>query len=334
MKISVSRLSAGDVPRIAPAVACLSQLPFASAYRLSCDGVRMYLFHLFTDVDARGESGRLFIAEAGGAVVGALALHRIDWEGGIFGVEMARVPCLLAVGDEARSREVAAALLERAWEAFVSWGTQHVSAIVLAEQTGILHAFEEAGWRLVDSTLEFTWEVGRTHPGSTDPRLIIRTPRDTDRCLLRKLACDAYTQSIRTRWSADPWLPLEKTGELYARWFDLACDGVFGDVVAVAEVDGRAIGFNTFKFEPALSEATGVGIAAHGIAAVNPEYRGLGAQPAMLHYLAEWLGKRDGRFARGRVLINNYPMQRACLKSGAFVTQAYHTCHTWLGNSQ
>jgi len=292
----------------------------------------MYLIHLLTDVVARGESGRVLIAEAGGAIVGALALHRIDWEGGIYGVQMARVPYLFTVGDEAGSREVAAALLEGAQEAFRSWGTRHVSATVPAEQTRILHAFEEAGWRLVDSTLEFTWEVGRTHPGSIDPRLIIRAPSDADRCPLTELAREAYTRSIRTRWSADPWLPIEKTGELYARWFDLACDGVFGDVVAVAEVNGCAIGFNTLKLEPALSEATGVGFAAHGIAAVNPEYRGLGAQPAMLHHLAEWLGERRGCFARGRVHINNYPMQRACLKSGAFVTQAYHSFHAWFGD--
>jgi hypothetical protein len=98
-------------------------------------------------------------------------------------------------------------------------------------------------------------------------------------------------------------------------------------------MDGRPVGLNTLKLERELSQATGVEMAAHGIAAVDPIARGLGAQPALLHDATAWFGARGGRFTRGRVLIHNHAMQRACLKSGGFIAGAFHTLHLWCGRS-
>jgi hypothetical protein len=141
---------------------------------------------------------------------------------------------------------------------------------------------------------------------------------------------ETYTRSIRTRFLADPWLSPERTGELYARWFENAIDGTFADHVVIVELEGRAVGFNTIKADRDLSGVSGIGFASHGIAAVDPVTRGLGAQPAMLHRATEWFAGQGGRFTRGRVLVNNQSMQRACLKSGAFIAQAYHTFHVLL----
>jgi GNAT superfamily N-acetyltransferase len=253
-----------------------------------------------------------------------------DWEASIYGLPMARVPLVFTTtpDDVVGARITARGLLEAAGAAIEEMGARHCSVLVQSEETGVIHALCDAGWRMVDSTLDFTWECGRTNPGKVDSRVKLRASAEQDRDPLVQLAREAYTHSIRTRFGSDPWLPVEKTGELYARWLELACDGEFADVVVVAEVDGRPVGFNTFKLDSRLTEATGVGFGAHGIAAVAPEYRGLAGQPAMLHWLTEWQRERGGCFNHGRVLTNNYSMQRACLKSGAFVTQAYHTFHT------
>jgi GNAT superfamily N-acetyltransferase len=173
------------------------------------------------------------------------------------------------------------------------------------------------------------WECGRTVEPEPDPRFQVRAATDADREPLAELARYAYTHSITTRYSADPRLPRERTGDLYAGWVRQAVDGAFADVVVVAEAEGRPIAFNTFKLETELSRTLGIGFAAHGISAVDPAFRGLRMQPAMLHWLAEWQAARGGRFNYGRVLINNYVMQRACLRAGAFNAQAYHTFHGW-----
>lgn len=330
MKLTVRRMSRNETGLLDAALKARPHMPFARGYKLPPEGSRRWACRVFADA-ADGRGGAL-VAESDGAVAGGLALSEIEWEASIFGVPMARIPFLFTVSDDLdRSRRVAAALLRAASEAMEDVGTKHCSALVQAEDTGIIHAFCDAGWRLVDSTVDFTWVCGRTNPGDVDPSVNLRSAVKSDREPLARLAREAYTRSIRTRFSTDPWLPVEKTGELYARWFELACDGEFADVVVVAEVAGRPVGFNTFKLNRTLTECTGVGFAAHGIAAVDPEFRGRAGQPAMLHWLTEWQRERGGAFNQGRVLTNNYPMQRACLKSGAYVSQAYHTFHTWRG---
>lgn len=179
----------------------------------------------------------------------------------------------------------------------------------------------------MDSTLEFAWPCGRTTSPEPASRLEVRPYREGDRAPLVELARRTYRSELRTRYGRDGSLAQVRVGDLYARWFELACDGSFGDIVAVAEVDGRPVGFNTLKRERALSDATSVGFGAHGISAVDPNCRGMGIQPAMLHWLAQWQDGQGGGFTRGRVLVDNHPMQRACLKSGGFIAHAYHTFH-------
>jgi len=205
------------------------------------------------------------------------------------------------------------------------------SAAARLTKTPTVHALGDAGWRLVDSTLEVAFEVGRTTAGEQAADVRVRAVVPEDHEPLSALARIAYTRLIRSRYTADPRLPVERTGQLYAEWLLRGCAGTFADVVAVAEHRGRPVGFTTCKLDPALTRATGVGFAVDGIGAVDPASQGLRLQPAMLHWLAEWQRARGGRFRFGRVLINNYAMQRACLRCGAFITQGYHTYHGWRG---
>lgn len=331
MSLAAQPWSPAETDALSDALARRERLPFTRGFGLAREGAERWILGQF---DAAAERGGALVATAGGRVVGGLVLARADWEGGIYGAAMARVPFVFTVttGDE-HARMIGHALLERADRVLAEWAIDHVSALALAEDIGLVRALCDRGWVHVDATLDLTWACGRTTPAGADPTVVLREALESDREPLAALAREAYTRAIQTRFSADPWLPLEATGELYARWFGLAVDGEFGDVVVVAEIDGRPVGFNTFKLDPALSTATGVGFAQHGIAAVEPAFRGRAGQPAMLHWLTEWQRRVQpgARFNRGRVLINNYAMQRACLKSGGFTTQAFHTFHRWCG---
>jgi dTDP-4-amino-4,6-dideoxygalactose transaminase/GNAT superfamily N-acetyltransferase len=334
VSIIIRRFREPDTENLRSAFGRLPRLPFTRDYGLPNEGSLHWLTGHFTGIGGRNDGSVALVAEQDDEVAGGLVMIPAPWETEIFEIPMARIPLVFAASPHGNvdKRVIGARLLAAAEDALAELGVRHCSALVLGEDSGLVHAFGDAGWRLVDSTLDFTWKCGRTRAESLDERRIrLRPVTDEDRPVLSHLAREAYTHSIQTRYSVDPWLPIEKTGELYTRWFELACDGAFGDVVAVAEVDGHPAGFNTFKMDPVLSESLGVGFGMHGIAAVAPELRGIGNQPAMLHWLAEWQRERGGAFNRGRVLVNNYPMQRACLKSGAFVTQSFHTFHVWLG---
>jgi hypothetical protein len=331
MTPAVTRYDAGrDLQRLTGALRQLDHLPYTRPFGLEADGVIAWLASMFGE---GGEDHRALLAASGGDVVAGLVLQRRPWESAIYGVPMARIPFAFVRADGADGRaaqHAATALLHEARQVLAAWGVRHCSVLVPAEYTTFLHALNQDRWLLVDSTLEMAWECGRTVEPEPDARFSLRAAHEGDRETIAQLARHAYTHSIRTRYSADPGLPRETTGELYAEWVREAVDGRFADVVVVADVDGRAIAFNTFRNEAVLSRHTGIGFAAHGISAVDPAYRGLRMQPGMLFWLSEWQRARGGRYNFGRVLINNYVMQRACLRSGAFNSQAYHTFHVWL----
>jgi GNAT superfamily N-acetyltransferase len=323
----------GDASRLEPLLVDVARLPLSLLYSVPSEPTREHFRALLSAALERPESARV-VAVADAATrepAGALVIQKAEWESGIYSVTMARIPLVLIRGEGPAAYDASRALIAAARDVAREWHAQHLSALVPAAETRVAHAFERDGWRLVDSTLEFAWEAGKTRPSAANSRLTLRDARPSDRAL-RDLTKEVYMRSIRTRFLADPWLPAERTGELYARWFENAIDGTFADNVVIAELDGRPVGFNMIKIESDLSRVAGMGFAAHGIAAVDPITRGLGAQPAMLHYSTEWFGKEGGRFTRGRVLINNQPMQRACLKSGGFIAQAFHTFHAWLGD--
>jgi len=271
----------------------------------------------------------MLVVESGEAVIGGVAIARSDWESSIYGMPMGRIAfCFISADNRSDlAREAAARLAEGTGSTLDKMAIRHCSAIVMAEDAAFTHALEGAGWRLMDSTLELGWECGRTAAPGTDGRVAVREPVPADSATLEDLARDSFTHSIRTRFSTDPWLPLARTGDLYALWLQRSFAGEFADAVAVAAIGGRPVGFCTTKKDRTLSAATGIGFASLGFMAVAPDCRGLGVAPALLHWLSEWHRARAGRFTRSRVLIGNYAVQRSCLKSGAFVAQAWHTFH-------
>lgn len=327
-------LDSGAADGIMEALAEARHLPLSWGYGLPRERVCEWHASRFVEAAGDGSDGRVGVVarDGDGRIRGGLILEKRPWESGIFGLQMARIPggFLLESGDTHRDWRTASAMLSRAREVLAGWEVRHCSALVPAEETALLFAFNEDAWLLVDSTLEMAWRSDDTRPETHDA-VRLRPVREEDREPLEALARDAFTRTIRSRYTADPWLPPEGTADLYAGWLQKACDGEFGDVVVVAEVDGRPSGFNTFKLDRGLSRAVGEGFASHGIAAVRPECRGMGLQPSMLHWLSRWQDRRAGGFNRGRVLTSNYAMQRACLKTGARITQAYHGLHTLIG---
>ncbi len=331
VSLRVRPLGPGEIVLLRESLESRRYQPFVRAYGLPNEAAVGWALRTFTE--AAESDGTTLVVESGDSVIGGVAIVRSEFESSIYGMPMGRIAFGFISADDRSdlAREAAASLVEGTGSTLDQMAIRHCSAIVMTGDVALTHAFEGAGWRLMDSTLELGWECGRTAAPSTDGRVAIREPVPADDGPLEEFARDTYTQTIRTRFSTDPWLPLARTGDLYARWLQLSCTGEFADVVAVATIGGRPAGFCTMKADRALSAATGIGFATFGILAVAPNSRGLGVAPALLNWLSEWHRARGGRFSRGRVLVGNHAMQRACLKSGAFVAQAWHTFHCLRG---
>ncbi|MBI1722471.1 MAG: hypothetical protein HYR48_01020 [Gemmatimonadetes bacterium] len=92
-----------------------------------------------------------------------------------------------------------------------------------------------------------------------------------------------------------------------------------------------AVGLETKKLDRELSEALGLEIALFGIAAVLPTRKGRGVLASTHCDVLRWCGENGVKFARGRVLVDSYSMQKLCLITGASVTAVFHTFYKHLG---
>ena len=339
MSCTVSALSTvADHEGLRRALERLPTLPLRHGFGLTTEVAASAAATHLAGLAARGpDEGRVLVAESGGEVFAGLGLARQTFESMIYGQTMARTGFCFAHGPEGAGADQAAeALIDAALEVCRSWGARHWSLLVAVDDDPLTRAAIRRGWLLADSTLTFTWDVARpeTRTGSCGPEVRVRSSCSEDRQVLADMARRTYTSSIRTRYGADPRLPMERTGELYSEWAARACDGSFADEVAVSEVEGRITGFDMIKLDPELSAATGVGFGAKGIAAVLPEARGLKIASCQEAWLNRWQLAQGGRFNSGRVLINNIPMQRAMAKIGGVVTAAHHTFHAWLEDGE
>lgn len=310
-------------------------LPFRRGFGLESEAVLRGAMATLDSTVAKGaEAGRVLLVTRGDRVTALMALARHPFESAIFGIPVARSGFAFVVpSGDAGTDDAADALLEAAVSSCAAWGCPHLSLLVPGDDAPLTRAAVRRGWLLADSTLDFTWDVEReaVRTGRCTDDVVVRAGGPDDAPVLSEMARVTYTTSIRTRYLNDPRLPAEATGRLYAEWARRACEGSFADRVAVAEVDGRIVGFDMVKLDPDLSDALGVGVGRKGIAAVDPAARGRGITSCMEAFLNRWQREQGGRFNSGRVLFNNIAMQHALAKVGGVVTAAFHTFHGWLG---
>lgn len=285
----------------------------------------------------------------GDELAAAAVLQRAALDQEIYGRGMGELRHLLADGEYGAARTALGELLEEAWRAAHQRGISHLSATVSVDDVAARHALEDAGFRLMDTRVEYVWTPALVRAERKPYGFLLRATAEPDETAeairlvtlgatvrpfepddlpaLQTIAAEAFTQRTRTRYTVDPTLPVEDTARLYARWVQNGATGAFGDLTMVAELDGMPIGFQILRIERGLGEAIGLQIGAMGIGAVVADNRGSGAFPALVTEILTWCRERKLRFARGGVLVNNVRMHRSCMATGGTIAAAYHAFH-------
>jgi GNAT superfamily N-acetyltransferase len=344
MRPTVETLGAESRSAVERLIARYPYNPISSFYRTPDDVTARHLAERVFAQPAGGPERRVFGVRGREDLAGVACLEALPWESGIYGIRMANVPLLVAAGDEGATGSVYDALLAHLDRVPRDTADEHLACRTRVDDTPLTHALQRAGWLLMDTTLELGWELPRLRieEGSSEfvvtdalqrtirvPKgdAIVRTATAADAGPLERLARVAFTKHTLTRYSADPTLPIARTGELYAQWAGNACRGSFADVVGVAELAAGPVGFQTLKLDRAFGEALAAGWADFGIGAMDPGMRGLGVFRAILCRVLAWCQDNQVRSARGRVLASNSAMLRTVLLAGATITTAFHTFH-------
>ena len=341
--LAIERLTADDTAAI---TALLTEFPHLSVTTdFGAANDRIVQFHVaYVLARTAKEGSGVWGVREGRALRGLVCFDPLPFESGIFDRKMGGISMLAATGEPATARPAYNALIAAVRQMAAAEGYVHLACRLRVEDTTLTHCLERAGFLLADTTFEFGWKTDRirieekpnawivTDILNRQTRIFklaaaVRPFTEADLPAMKALAREAFTARTRTRYTADESLPLERTGELYARWLENGFQGTFADVVRVATDEHGPIGFETLKLDRELSEALGISIGLFGIAAVVPTKAGRGVQASMHCDVLKWCSENGVKFARGRVLVDNYSMQKLCLITGAAVTAVFHTFH-------
>lgn len=249
-------------------------------------------------------------------------LRRIPWESAQLGIPSGALSPVLA-----QSPQAAAAVARRLEQWAVSQHIALLSARVQAEETAAAQGLEAAGWQVVDTILEFWWDLaGWTAPTGGD--WTVRPALPSDQQPMADLAATAFTDSsaIRTRYTADPRLNRERVADLYRAWLLESFAGTFADAVLIAEAAGRPVGFVAMKLEHPVHTMT---VGRITLNAVAPEARNRGAYTAALAGALQWCRDQGAGHARLLTQATTYPVHRVCQRLGGRVASAHLTFHRW-----
>lgn len=281
-----------------------------------------------SDLLSSGEN-IILVAEQLGKLVGLVTCEKLSWDTRHFGIEMAKIRYLIVNADYSNTFEVKSALLSYLLMK-CSKKFHHLSIRVHTEDVSSIHSLENAGFRLMDTTVTYSFDFRKDQIVRLENECYVRKFRKNEIDKLANIATECYEEGrvATDRFHADPSLPSEKSDDLYVKWIVNSCKGL-ADTVLVAEVDGVPVGFITCKVYRQLSEKLGVRLGTMVISGVSPSCRGRGAYTSMFNTGLRWLAERVNIVEVG-TQISNYVVQKVWNRLGFKLIRSQYTLHRFI----
>lgn len=310
--------------RVKPIIASWHLKPYRE-YQIKEHLLENYVIDEIDDLlTHRGNFG--FVAEERGTLVGLVSVERLDWDTKHFGIEMARIPHLITSGGDSKAFELKceliACILAKCHEEKIS----HLSARVFKEDLTSIHALEINSFRLMDVIVTNSFDL-RKKEISRESQWHVREFKQKDIPKLIEIAIESFKEKpvTKQRFHADPYLPKEKSEDLYVQWLINACEGL-ADTVLVCEINEAIVGFSACKVEKSLAEEIGLRLGNVFITGVTPSARGRGVHRSLLSSALHWFSDKVDIVEVGAE-ISNYAVQRAWNRLGFDIIRSQCTFH-------
>ena len=267
-----------------------------------------------------------YTSDAGG-LLGFIQMSWLEWDTHHFGFESWRLDHLGVWGSSSKSA-IAEALVQRAIETVCAQGCQYIQARMPLDNLPVIHALESTGFRTVEVSTTWMFDLTQSPiPPKRHPDMIRDFQLDDTEALI-ELARAVYTPTP-DRFHMDPHLSSKASDELYAEWMRNSCSGQLADHIAVAESDGKAVGYATLRHYGDHDGFCNVRIAQLGLGGMLPDFRNRGIVTDLVIHNLEWLDRRQADFCFVGTQGNNIPPQRVWLKIGFKPATMAITLHYW-----
>lgn len=202
-------------------------------------------------------------------------------------------------------------------------GVQMVTVRISANDLRRVHAFEEAGYRLMDTLVYYSRGLDNLPAMPPPPRGVsLRQALPEDAGAVAAVARNSFA-GYMGHYHADPRLDPAAADAAYVEWAETStARASAASPVLVAETDGVVVGFLALRSN-APDEMEVV------LNAVEPALHGSGIYGSLI---GKALSVARGRGCRQMVTstqINNYPVQRVWSRLGFVHGRSLYTLHKW-----
>ena len=191
----------------------------------------------------------------------------------------------------------------------------------------LVNKLEELGFRVKDCQLKYKFDLKNFKPYEINPaeNYRIRDAKEADIPILTRFTEESFAGY--GHYFADKRLDAKKCMGIYKDWVHRSClDKNVADKVFVAEINGEAAGYLTFK----IFEKDNLKYAAGGLGAVSKLYRNKSVFQAIILHGLKWGDEINLEWEEHNVLTTNYSVNRSFSKLGFRVVNSYYTLHGWI----
>ena len=327
----IARLGLTAINDLREALPRFTQVPLAHLPHLDIEQRRAYWLDEISQSLA-DESSIAFVSVASGRISGFVIYNDLPWDSQIIGRRTGTVKHLAVTSANAVGVEILAELISELMQTVGKRGTQCTVSRVQSSELAAIHAFEQSGFLLVDTLLDFVFDFSRTPIEEItfpkrDGQLKIRHANAADLPALIDINEKSFSDYFG-RYHADPQMPAGTATRIYTEWIRAAFQG-WADWILVAELDDKIAGYGLWRKALRNEERNSVSVAHYDLAAIDPKSRGRGLWTALM-LDGMWIARDFAQYLVGPVHVSNYPVQHLLQKFGWSISGARHSFHTWL----
>ncbi len=298
--------------------------PYA-IYGINQDKYANYVLSELKDVVSKGSY--VLIAEEANDIIGVISLNRLDWDSQHFTIEMSKIDHLIALGDYHESTHIKQRLISSLLAKCSKELLLHISIRINKEDLSSIHALESKNFKLMDILVTYALDLRKYQKIQTQSKYLIRFIKAEEIPEIEKMAFECFHDNILAtdRFHADPTLSKKRSSEVYAEWVVNSIKEPFSKVL-VAEIDGKAAGFNVCTINPVLVEKIGLRIGSMALTAVDSSLRNKLVATTLLNSAIEWFSDKVDIIETGGQ-VSNYPIQKAWTSVGLEIVRSQCTFH-------
>lgn len=329
--LTITRIDPAEIDVVKEALPRFRFKPLSHLPYLKRAQVENYWMDEISETVAEATSAA-FVAKMSDRIAGFAVYAESPWDTRVIGRRIAALKHLAADVEQSSSRTVIAALAEKTIRHAAKCGIECLTAKVHPRDTATIHAFEQTGFLLMDTLVDYVFDFSRMPfdrviPPRRISGLSTRLGKPADLPEILEVAERAFKNHFG-RYNADSQLPPGAAKDVYREWARSSFSG-WGDWVTVGEVRGKLAGYAIWKKASALEAKHDLDIFHYNLVAIHPHFVGRDVF-AVLTYDGMQMFQGYANHFTAPTHVSHNSIHRLCFELGWQITSARHSFHKWL----